>query len=115
LAAEVAPFGIKVTCIEPGDFRTAVFEASNTRQPSQPVAAYDQFRDRFATVSGTQMGDPGKGAQEIVKLVMGARSIPIRLALGSDAADSLRKTYERDLQSLRDWEEVTRSTDYKDT
>lgn len=108
----MASFGISATCIEPGNFRTAVFEPSNTRLPANPIPAYDHLRERFGNISGAQIGDPVRGAREVVALVMGTQKIPVRLALGSDSAESLKAAYQGALDNLREWDEVTRRTDY---
>lgn len=80
LAGEVAPFGIKVTAIEPGPFATN-FSASVQSAPK--MAEYDAAREATMSQFDAKMaGDPNATAAAILKLV-DSDSPPIRLLLGS--------------------------------
>jgi NAD(P)-dependent dehydrogenase (short-subunit alcohol dehydrogenase family) len=94
LADEVAPFGIKVTLVEPGNFRTEFAGDANMR-PATPLEAY---RPVIAPIeaflygqNGRQPGDPAKAAEAMVKVVEDPRP-PRRLVLGADAYDVLDRT-----------------------
>lgn len=84
---EVKPFGIRVTLIEPGAFRTA-FASSAAMKAEREIADYaplDAGMDEYyATQNGQQMGDPVKGVQVIIDMVE-SDSAPVRLMLGEDA------------------------------
>ncbi|CAG2145019.1 oxidoreductase [Cupriavidus numazuensis] len=84
---EVKPFGIRVTLIEPGAFRTA-FASSAAMKAERKIADYaplDAGMDEYyATQNGRQMGDPVKGVQVIIDMVE-SDSAPVRLMLGEDA------------------------------
>jgi NAD(P)-dependent dehydrogenase (short-subunit alcohol dehydrogenase family) len=86
LAQEVAPFGIKVTVLEPGGIRTD-WAGSSMRVPpiSEP---YQQTVGAFAAMlrdaSGREASDPAKVAALVVRLA-NREDAPLRLLLGTDA------------------------------
>lgn len=98
LAAEVAPLGIKVLIVEPGAFRTGL-QAPAAQQGAQTrIADYDATagatRDALAAAHGTQEGDPAKAAAAVLE-VLGWKEPPLRLALGNDAVDEIRRKLAR--------------------
>lgn len=84
---EVKPFGIRVTLIEPGAFRTG-FAGSAAMQAAGGIADYAALdaglAEYFATQDGRQTGDPAKAAHVIIDMVASAVA-PVRLMLGEDA------------------------------
>jgi len=114
LAAEVAPFGIKVLIVEPGAFRTGLHRAG-TRQETAPIPAYDDIigpvRAQQASFDGKQPGDPAKAAAAILT-ALSADTTPLRLPLGSDAADAIAASLDTTRAELAAWEQVTRGTDF---
>lgn len=91
VAAEVAPFGIKVVIVEPGAFRTKLFGSAFRTMPDSGVydASVGPTRKYAATNDGVQGGDPDKAAKAIVDAV-NAGSPNLRLPLGADAVDGIR-------------------------
>jgi NAD(P)-dependent dehydrogenase (short-subunit alcohol dehydrogenase family) len=94
LADEVASFGIKVTLVEPGNFRTEFAGDANMR----PATPLDIYRPVIAPIeeflygqNGRQPGDPAKAAEAMLAVVDDATP-PRRLVLGSDAYDVLDRT-----------------------
>ncbi|SFO83985.1 SDR family oxidoreductase [Amycolatopsis rubida] len=85
LAAEVAPFGIEVTLVEPGGARTS-FAGSSLRL-SEPLAAYDNTPAAavrvFKDIAVPVPGDPVKVAARIIDSAS-RQPAPLRLVLGSD-------------------------------
>ncbi|MQP77198.1 SDR family NAD(P)-dependent oxidoreductase [Stenotrophomonas sp. MYb238] len=84
---EVAPFGIGVTLVEPGAFRTGFAGAAAMRAAGRiaDYAALDAgMDDYFADQDGRQMGDPAKGMRVVVDMVESGEA-PVRLMLGEDA------------------------------
>jgi NAD(P)-dependent dehydrogenase (short-subunit alcohol dehydrogenase family) len=71
LATEVTPLGIKVTCVEPGPFRTD-WAGRSFRQTASRIADYAETAGirlkRTAQASGTQPGDPTKAAQAMIAI-----------------------------------------------
>jgi NAD(P)-dependent dehydrogenase (short-subunit alcohol dehydrogenase family) len=87
LAAEVADFGIDVTIVEPGYFRTDFLTADSLALPADASAAYPAIREMTADhlkLQGRQLGDPVRGAGAIISRVVGGAG-PLRQLLGSDA------------------------------
>ncbi|MCS7476894.1 SDR family NAD(P)-dependent oxidoreductase [Umezawaea endophytica] len=87
LAAEVAPFGVEVTIVEPGYFRTGFLAEDSLALPATTTEAYPSIREMTAdhqALQGSQLGDPAKGAEAIIDRVVGGGG-PLRQLLGSDA------------------------------
>ncbi|MFD3452579.1 oxidoreductase [Streptomyces sp. NPDC058691] len=114
LAGEVAPFGIKVTIVEPGGIRTGW--AAGAAEPSGPVTpdyepTVGAWLARFAAYTGNEPGDPDRMARAIIGAV-DAEEPPRRLLLGSDALGIAIGSEEGRLAEARKWAGVSRSTDY---
>jgi NAD(P)-dependent dehydrogenase (short-subunit alcohol dehydrogenase family) len=93
LAYEVAPFGIRVTIVEPGPFRTE-FAGGSIKRPQHRIDAYKEspvarMYNYIEQTHGTQEGDPRKGAQAIVDFVY-SDSTTLRLPLGKVALDGIK-------------------------
>lgn len=114
LAQELAPFGIKVTAVAPGAFRTDFLSAHSIRK-SDVDNAYAENIGRITTAfdanNGKQIGDPDRGAQAIMAAV-NADNPPLHLLLGSDALRRAREKLDAVIEEIDRWEDVTRSTDY---
>ena len=113
LGKEVAPFGIAVTAVAPGSFRTDWAGRSMVRTPrSIPDydGLFDPIREARQQKSGKQLGDPTKAARAMLD-VIASDAPPAHLLLGSDALDLVRRKL-LDLNAEIDrWEEISRSTD----
>jgi NAD(P)-dependent dehydrogenase (short-subunit alcohol dehydrogenase family) len=111
LAAEVAPFGVRVLIVEPGAFRTEFGGGRMLR--SRTIDAYavstSGTRGAVEAMDGTQPGDPVKAAAAIVRAV-DSDDAPLRLALGADAVEAIRGHHESLAADLAAWEDVSRST-----
>lgn len=88
VAQEVAPFGIKITVLEPGGMRT---DWSGSSMKIPPISKpYEQTVGEFAKMiraySGNEPSDPTKVAQVILKLA-NRQDAPLRLLIGSDAME----------------------------
>ena len=114
LANEVRGFGIKVTAVAPGSFRTDWAGRSMVRAP-RSIADYDllfePIRRARAEKSGQQAGDPAKAARAILKAVE-ANDPPTHLLLGNDALKLVRDKLTSLGKEIDTWESVTRSTEY---
>ena len=84
LAQEVEPFGIKVSIIEPGPFRTN-FAGKGLGEAKEVIDDYSEtagaFRTKLKGVDGKQEGHPVKAAKAIINLVS-SKSPSLRLPLG---------------------------------
>jgi NAD(P)-dependent dehydrogenase (short-subunit alcohol dehydrogenase family) len=114
LAAEVAPFGVRVLIVEPGAFRTGLFGAgvAGISAGADTYAATVGPTRAFVTAGdGTQPGDPARAAAAILT-ALEADNPPLRLALGPDAVDALRAHQESLQAELAAWEELARDTSF---
>jgi NAD(P)-dependent dehydrogenase (short-subunit alcohol dehydrogenase family) len=114
LAKEVKDFGIKVTALAPGSFRTEWAGRSMVRS-ARAIPDYDSLfepiRKAREEKSGRQAGDPAKAAQVLLRLVE-EDDPPVHLLLGNDAVDLVRVKIEELTEEIRKWESVSRSTDF---
>lgn len=112
LAKEVAPLGIRVTCVEPGGFRTDWATDSMTYAPEVP--GYETtVGPRVAMLQGgtfEPMGDPDKAAQVMLKLVEDPAP-PVHLLLGSEAVAITEYAENARRAELEKWRPVSVSTD----
>ena len=87
LAQETRPFGIAVTLVQPGPFRTGFLGRSTARAAAR-IDAYDATSGKFLkyleSISGKQPGDPAGAARAILAAVDAERP-PLRLVLGKYA------------------------------
>ncbi|MWB97412.1 SDR family NAD(P)-dependent oxidoreductase [Agromyces seonyuensis] len=113
LAAEAAPFGVRVVIVEPGGFRTdwqggsmRIFDAG--ADYASTVGALNDYR---RANDGTQPGDPARAAAVLAGLVDRAE-LPLRLPLGSDAVDRAIAGDRARADEAAAWADVSRSTDF---
>ena len=114
LAAEAAPFGIGVTIVYPGYFRTEFLDSGSLSKPRNPIAAYQSARESEAFhegVKGNQPGDPVKAARVLIE-VAAQENPPLHLFLGADAYDMAGKKIEQVQADLDACEKVATATDF---
>jgi NAD(P)-dependent dehydrogenase (short-subunit alcohol dehydrogenase family) len=115
LAAEIAPFGIFVTIVEPGPFRTDFLTRESLRFGSTPIADYDERRSSiqaaFETRNGKQPGDPVRLADALVRLANEAKP-PMRFIGGKFALDIMDKKLAGVRADIDGWRAVSAETDY---
>ncbi|MEJ3404919.1 SDR family NAD(P)-dependent oxidoreductase [Rathayibacter sp. YIM 133350] len=119
LAAETAPFGVRVVIVEPGAFRTdwqgdsmRMHRVGTDYEPT--VGAIHAMRRES---DGTQPGDPVRGARVLVALAHGdlpgaGEGLPLRLPLGSDAVTRVLSGDQARLDEAKAWAHVGRSADF---
>ena len=94
LREEVAQFGIHVTAVEPGFFRTELLvEGSSTLWPALSLNDYTDTMatiDRWKSMNGKQSGDPAKLAASLVKIVE-LDDPPARWVAGADAVQAVKQ------------------------
>jgi NAD(P)-dependent dehydrogenase (short-subunit alcohol dehydrogenase family) len=112
LSKEVGPFGVKVTIIEPGGFRTDFAGSSTAMREGRPeydatVGKTVRFQRDY---DGKQPGDPVKAAAAILHIAS-VSDPPLRLLLGSDAFRSAEQSELARIESDKKWKDLTISTD----
>jgi short-subunit dehydrogenase len=117
LAKEVAPLGIKVTCVEPGPFRTD-WAGRSLQQRRPAISDYNSTvgarLEATANYSGKQPGDPVRAVEAIVAAVE-ADNPPKHLVLGAIALDGIRNKLKETLAEIEAWAETSRGADYPES
>ncbi len=112
LAREVAPLGIRVTCLEPAGMRTEMYSASMLDHPIAPdyeATVGRVIRSTFGSIDHAR-GDPAKVAQAILQ-VAEERQPPVRLLIGSDAVSGAAAAAAARAAEDARWEALSVSTD----
>ena len=113
LAAEIAPFGLRVLIVEPGAFRTRLFGSAFRSMPVMDAYQESVGPTRaFAEQSeGKQPGDPAKAARAIIDAV-NAGAPHLRLPLGADAVQNIRTKLAHVAADVDQTESVANATAY---
>jgi len=113
VAEEVERFGIKVTAVEPGFFRTDLLDAANVQWPSHRIddyaAAEVGAREMWSPYDGKQPGDPDKLGQVLVKLA-GMEAPPRLFVAGADAVEVIAPAVQARLNAVHALEDLSKST-----
>lgn len=106
LAAEVKPFGIKVTIIEPGAYATE-FGSQQSLKFAEGLDIYADLKARFFDrLKNSEQGDPNATPDAIFKIA-DAEEPPLRLFLGSHNLSWVRAAYTERLATWEAWEAVS--------
>src|SRR3954452_14741543 len=88
LQAEIAPFGIATTIVNPGFFRTELLTEQSTNYAEPSIADYDDRRgpliEYWKSQNGQQSGDPAKLARALITIASQEQP-PRRFIAGADA------------------------------
>ncbi|MEZ0538119.1 oxidoreductase [Fibrella arboris] len=115
LAAEAKAFGIDVTIVSPGYFRTDFLSASSLNVPSRQIDAYEAVRAsqqaHQSDINGNQPGDPAKAVRALIEIASVANP-PLHLFLGQDAYDMAYAKIQAVQHDLENWKGMTVSTGF---
>jgi len=114
LAEDVKEFGVKVTVVMPGAFRTEFLTADSLIYAANPTGVYEAItasHERYAGMNGTQAGDPEKAADVFITLTE-MENPPLRLFMGSDAKERATKKIEILTAEVKALAGLSGSTDY---
>ena len=115
LAKEVNPFGVYVTIVEPGPFRTDFLTKESIRFGENEIEEYNDRRDTlrksFEDRDGSQPGDPERLAEAIINIANHPQP-PMRFVAGSIAIDTLSSKLESTRAELEAWRQLSASLDY---
>lgn len=113
LAAEVKPFGISVTIVSPGYFRTDFLTSGSLGLPANPLDTYESVRATQQAhqqeINGNQTGDPEKAVAALIDIAA-AENAPLHLFLGEDAYNLAYQKIAAVEADLEQWKEVTVGT-----
>jgi NAD(P)-dependent dehydrogenase (short-subunit alcohol dehydrogenase family) len=116
LHAELLPFGVRVTIIEPGPFRTDFLDSSSLQRAAHTIEEYaasvGATREWADGTNHAQAGDPVKAAAAIIKVATSAEP-PLRLQLGADCVARVEAKLAEVATELSAWREVALSTEYE--
>lgn len=113
LQAEAKSFGVNVTLVYPGYFRTSFLSESSMGLPKNPIEAYKEARESVLAhqneINGNQPGDPEKAIDALIK-ISEDKNPPLHLFLGQDAYDMANAKMELVKADLEKWKSVTVAT-----
>ena len=116
LAAEAGPLGIRVTCIEPGPFRTDWAGRSLVQTPNAISDYAETAGARLKATSeksGTQAGDPVRAGEAMIR-VTEIENPPRHLVLGAWGYDAVTTRLRQRLADIEAWRETSLGADYPD-
>lgn len=115
LAAEVAAFGVAVTIVSPGYFRTSFLTEGSFATPENAMDAYESVRQtqqaHQSEMNGNQPGDPEKAAAAMIHIT-DVPNPPLHLFLGQDAYTGAYAKINAVQSDLENWKAVTTATDF---
>jgi NAD(P)-dependent dehydrogenase (short-subunit alcohol dehydrogenase family) len=108
LAAEVKPFGINVTIIEPGAYATD-FGSPDSLRFAAGLEIYADFKEQFfGRLRGLERGDPTATPEALFNIV-DTKNPPLRFNLGSHNLPVIRAAYAERLATWEAWQSVSES------
>ncbi len=101
LAAEIKPFGIKVTIVEPAAYATE-FGSPASRKQAKEMEIYNDLREQvFQGLQTVKRGDP-QATPNAIFAIVDSPNPPLRIFLGNQLLPRTREAY---AQRLAEWEE----------
>jgi len=111
--AELAPFGIHLTIVEPGGFRTD-WAGRSLIHTSAGLAEYAELNDRasrsYERIHGRQPGDPALAAKVLADLAE-MDDPPQRLVLGAAAVKAITRALAARIEEIERWSHLSRAAD----
>lgn len=115
LRAEAKAFGVKVTLVYPGYFRTSFLSADSMGLPKNPIADYEEARQSVLAhqneINGNQPGDPEKAVAALIQISK-EQNPPLHLFLGEDAYTMANAKIEEVEADLEAWKAMTIATNF---
>ena len=114
LAMEIAQFGITLTIVEPGYFRTDFLDKSSIRYGTLTIDDYaestTESKNMHDDYSHKQLGDPAILGDILVRLA-NDNNPPLRFVAGSDACELVTNLLNSRVAEVKEWKDLTISTD----
>lgn len=110
LSMEVAPFGIRITILEPGAFATDA--TGDSAGHSEPVDAYAARRDEITSAFRTQLSGvaaPPEATVPALFAVVDSDDPPLRMFLGARGLPLVRADYASRIATWEAWQAVSES------
>jgi len=113
-AAEVKEFGIQVTIVYPGSFRTDFLTKESLGLPQKQISAYHTIHEQVQQAQqfqGKQPGSPWKAANVLIQ-VSKADNPPLHLFLGEDAYQLAEHKLAVVQNDMKQWHKEGNSTHF---
>jgi NAD(P)-dependent dehydrogenase (short-subunit alcohol dehydrogenase family) len=114
LAEELAPFGVYVTAVSPGFFRTDFLDISSVKYSEKGIEDYADslaaFREFHDNKNHSQAGDPKKLGEVIVHLTQ-IDNPPVSFIAGSDGLEWMKNVLDSRRSQMNEWHDISVSTD----
>ena len=118
LQAEIEPFGINTTIVNPGFFRTELLTEQSTNYADTQIEDYDDRRaalvEYWTGQNGKQAGDPIKLAKALVKIAS-LEKPPVRFVAGTDAVATAEQVAETLLEQTNAYRDLSTSLEHDDS
>src|SRR5690606_5994479 len=111
LAQEAGNFGIRVTVVAPGQFRTEFMNSINYVKNRIKVYGVDEAEKMWSKFSGTQPGDPDKLSKILVQ-ISEMKQPPLHLLLGPDTYELVTQKRAQEDAEFEKWKSLTLSTNF---
>lgn len=113
LSQEVKPFGINVTIVAPGLFRTSFLDKGTLIVAQNRIEEYhsDQLEEAMKQLNGKQPGDPEKLVDALVKIT-DEPNPPLNLLMGPDSYESILEKQAADKTEFEAWKHISVSTNF---
>lgn len=111
---EATSLGIRVMIVEPGAFRTNFYDGSlkgTQVKISDYAETAGKTRKENIVNRNDQPGNPERAGKVIVD-VLEQKELPMRLLLGSDAVNFVRRELKHRMDELEAWEQVSIGSDF---
>jgi NAD(P)-dependent dehydrogenase (short-subunit alcohol dehydrogenase family) len=114
LAQEVASFGLHVTAIEPGAFRTD-WGTRSMKESAAPIEAYAETvgarKELIKAFADKLPGDPRRVADAVLQIARD-QDPPLHLLLGHDVLGAFRKKLKTLGESIEKWAPVSKDVNF---
>jgi len=111
LAEETKAFGVKVTVVAPGQFRTNFMDSLHYAENKIDVYNLAEAEEMWKQYSGKQRGNPEKLVQILIDLANHPEP-PLHLLAGPDTYELVIAHREAEALEIATWKDVTLSTDF---
>jgi NAD(P)-dependent dehydrogenase (short-subunit alcohol dehydrogenase family) len=113
LALEAKPFGINVTVVAPGYFRTNFLDKGSVTVAQNKIEPYNtnQLVQALEQMDGKQAGDPDKLVAALINLA-DEPNAPVHLLMGPDAYQLVTDKRKAESDEFEAWKHITLSTNF---
>ena len=115
IALDTKEFGIKITVVEPSNFRTGFLTKDSLALTASKIEGYEAIKkaqDRYLSMNGQQPGGPDRAADIFMELAENPNP-PMHLFLGTDAYHRASQKLAAMSAELEQWKSTTISADFK--